>query len=139
MIWAMSETRPELVRAPSLAPAPFAHAAIARGSGLVLTAGACPVDAESRTVGAGDVRAQARQAMANLTAVLAAAGATLPDVLHVTVYVATADRVELVAAWDEVATAFGTHPVPGTLLGVTVLGYDDQLVEVQAVAQVPPA
>jgi len=135
----MSDTRPELVRATGLAPGPFAHAAMARGSGLVLTAGACPVDAQSRTVGVGDVRAQARQAMANLTAVLAAAGATLADVLHLTVYVATSDRVELVSAWDEVTAAFGAHPVPGTLLGVTVLGYDDQLVEVEAVAQVPPA
>jgi len=29
--------------------------------------------------------------------------------------------------------AFGDHDVPGTLMGVTVLGYYDQLVEIAAV------
>ncbi|EED6225823.1 RidA family protein, partial [Salmonella enterica subsp. enterica serovar Haifa] len=29
------------------------------------------------------------------------------------------------------------HDVPSTLLGVTVLGYDDQLVEIEAVAALP--
>jgi hypothetical protein len=36
-----------------------------------------------------------------------------------------------------VRAAFGEHDVPSTLMGVTVLGYDDQLVEVEAVAVVP--
>jgi hypothetical protein len=31
----------------------------------------------------------------------------------------------------------GAHDAPSTLLGVTVLGYDEQLVEVEAVAVVP--
>ena len=40
----------------------------------------------------------------------------------------------VVAAWDVGRRHFGTHDVPSTLLGVTVLGYPDQLVEVEAVA-----
>lgn len=32
--------------------------------------------------------------------------------------------------------AFGEHDVPSTLLGVTVLGYNNQLVELEAVAAV---
>lgn len=43
---------------------------------------------------------------------------------------------ELVAAWDVVAAHFGAHDVPSTLVGVTVLGYPDQLVEIEAVAAV---
>lgn len=35
-----------------------------------------------------------------------------------------------------VAEAFGNHDVPSTLMGVTVLGYPDQLVEIEAVAAV---
>jgi hypothetical protein len=31
----------------------------------------------------------------------------------------------------------GGHDAPSTLLGVAVLGYDDQLVEVEAVAVLP--
>ena len=48
--------------------------------------------------------------------------------------VATADRTDLVSVWNVVADRFGSHDVPSTLLGVTVLGYPDQLVEVEAVA-----
>jgi hypothetical protein len=33
-----------------------------------------------------------------------------------------------------VEAAFGEHDAPCTLLGVTVLGYTDQLVEIEAVA-----
>ena len=32
--------------------------------------------------------------------------------------------------------AFGEHDAPSTLFGVTVLGYTDQLVEVEAIAAV---
>ncbi|HEX5288539.1 MAG TPA: RidA family protein, partial [Streptosporangiaceae bacterium] len=41
---------------------------------------------------------------------------------------------DLVAAWDVVSAAFGEHDAPSTLLGVTVLGYPGQLVEIEAVA-----
>ena len=69
--------------------------------------------------------------MANLTEALAAAGAALTDVLKTTVYVASGDRRDLLAAWDVVRAAFGEHDTPSTLLGVTTLGYRDQLVEVE--------
>ena len=38
--------------------------------------------------------------------------------------------------WEVVRDAFGHHDVPSTLIGVTVLGYDHQLVEVEAIAAV---
>lgn len=117
---------------------PYAYAAVADAgpAALVYTAGACPIDENDKIVGAGDVRLQARQAVANLTEALAAAGAGLSDVLKTTVYVASRDRADLVAAWDVVRAAFGEHDAPSTLLGVTALGYADQLVEVEAVALV---
>ena len=63
-----------------------------------------------------------------------AAGAGLADVLKTTVYVASGDRDDLVAAWEVVRAAFADHDAPSTLLGVAVLGYAGQLVEVEAVA-----
>jgi hypothetical protein len=39
-----------------------------------------------------------------------------------------------VAAWEVVHRHFGDHDAPSTLLGVAVLGYRDQLVEVEAIA-----
>jgi Endoribonuclease L-PSP len=81
-----------------------------------------------------DVRRQAQQVMANLAEALAAAGATLTDVLRTTVCVASGDRGDLAAAWEVVRAALGEHDAPSTLLGVIALGYRDQLVEVEAVA-----
>jgi enamine deaminase RidA (YjgF/YER057c/UK114 family) len=115
---------------------PYAYASIA-GPGR---AGWCspPAPARSMTAGAiagaGDMRLQARQVVANLTEALTAAGAELADVLKTTVYVASADRADLVAVWDTVRAAFAGHDPPSTLLGVAALGYDGQLVEVEAVA-----
>ena len=84
----------------------------------------------------GDVAAQAEAVMANLRGALQAAGARLDDVVKTTVYVASGDRTDLVAAWRVVHRHFGSHEPPSTLLGVTALGYPDQLVEVEAVAAV---
>jgi len=55
-------------------------------------------------------------------------------VLKTTVFVASTQRADLVAAWEVVEAAFGDHDAPSTLLGVTVLGYPGQLVEIEAVA-----
>ncbi|SEP16684.1 RidA family protein [Trujillonella endophytica] len=125
----------ELVRPPGLTgTARFAYAAVSDPGRMVFTAGACPVDADGVTVAVGDVAGQARQAMANLVAALEGAGAGLRDVLKTTVFVATTDRRDLVAAEDVVRAALGAHAAPSTLVGVTLLGRPDQLVEVEAVA-----
>jgi enamine deaminase RidA (YjgF/YER057c/UK114 family) len=124
-----------LVRSDSLyKEAPYAYASIAPRGALIFTAGACPLDDRGEVVGLGDVRAQASLAVANLSTALAASGATLADVLKTTVYVASADQADLVAAWEVVRAAFGEHDAPSTLLGVAVLGYSGQLVEIEAVA-----
>ncbi|PZF97994.1 RidA family protein [Micromonospora deserti] len=129
---------PRLVRAPALSDvAEYAYAATVEAPArLVFTAGACPLDAEGRTVAPGDHAAQARQVMANLETALAAAGARLTDVVKTTVYVASSRQADLVTVWEVVRDHFGDHDPPSTLLGVAVLGYADQLVEVEAVASV---
>ena len=126
----------QLVRSDTLAPdVPYAYAAVTEGSArLVVTAGACPLDRDGAVVAVGDVAGQAEQVMVNLRAALQAAGADLDHVVKTTVYVATSERADLVAAWDVVRRHFGDHDAPSTLLGVTVLGYPEQLVEVEAVA-----
>jgi enamine deaminase RidA (YjgF/YER057c/UK114 family) len=125
----------QLVRASRLfGGVPYAYASVAPPGALVFTAGACPLDENEVIVGAGDVRIQAQQAVANLAEALAAAGASLTDVLKTTVYVASSDSSELAAAWAVIRAAFADHDAPSTLLGVTALGYAGQLVEVEAVA-----
>lgn len=123
----------ELLRALALTDdVPYAYAAAV--GNLVFTAGACPLDDAGDVVCRGDVPGQARRVMDNLVAALEAAGCTLADVAKSTVFVASAERADLVAAWQVVREAFGDHDAPSTLLGVAALGYDGQLVEVEAVA-----
>jgi enamine deaminase RidA (YjgF/YER057c/UK114 family) len=88
-------------------------------------------------VAPGDVAAQMRQVLRNLAVALQESGAAIGDVAKTTVYVASSDRSDLVSAWDEVAAFFGRHHAPSTLLGVTVLGYPGQLVEIEAIAVSP--
>jgi enamine deaminase RidA (YjgF/YER057c/UK114 family) len=131
--------RPAFLRPAGLFPgAPYAYAAVAPG-GAVWAAGACPLDEEGRVVGRGDRAQQARVAVANLLRALAAAGAGPADILKTTVYVVAGERADLVRVWDAYAAALAPHAPPSTLLGVSFLGYTDQLVEVEAVAIVPAA
>ncbi|OEV05000.1 RidA family protein [Streptomyces oceani] len=113
-------------------------AAVTAPPRTVFTAGACPLDRDGATVAVGDYAGQARQVMANLVTALAGAGAGLADVAKTTVYVASSRQADLVTAWEVIRDAFAEHDhdPPSTLLGVAVLGYDDQLVEVESVAVV---
>ena len=76
------------------------------------------------------------QQVSNMRIALADAGASIKDVISTRVLVATTRQEDLVASWRVVRDSFGDHDVPSTLMGVTVLGYKDQLVEVEAVAAV---
>ncbi len=120
-----------------LAPPPgYAHVAVATGTRLVLTAGAVPLDAQGDVVGAGDIRLQARRTLENLIRQLEEAGASGEHVLKTTVYVASTDRADLVAVWEEVQRS-SIAAAASTLLGVALLGYPDQLVEIEAIAALP--
>jgi enamine deaminase RidA (YjgF/YER057c/UK114 family) len=116
---------------------PYSYAAIVPAAGMVFTAGACPLDESGRIVAPGDVEAQARAAMRNLLTVLDASGCGAGDVVKTTVYVASSDRDDLTIAWNEVQRVFGSDGPPSTLVGVSVLGWPDQLFEIEAVAALP--
>ena len=129
-----------LIRSHLLAQAvDYAYAATAEAPARsVWVAGACPLDTNGETVAAGDYAGQAHQVMRNLVTALAGAGASLTDVVKTTVYVASTQQQDLVTTWNVYLEYMRGHDVPSTLLGVTVLGYRDQLVEVEAVAVLPP-
>lgn len=127
-----------LIRSSKLSDvAEYAYAATAPAEArLVFLAGACPLNEDGTTAGVGDYAAQAAKAVENMRTALEAAGAGIEDVISTRVLVASTRQADLGTAWDVVRAAFGDHDVPSTLLGVTVLGYDDQLVEIEAVAAV---
>jgi len=127
-----------LIRSSSLSDvAEYAYAATApAGARMIFLAGACPLNEDGSTAAVGDFRGQAANAFENMRVALADAGASVEDVLSTRVLVATTRQEDLVAAWEVVRDSFGEHDVPSTLIGVTVLGYADQLVELEAVAAV---
>ena len=127
-----------LIRSASLSGvAEYAYAATAPAQArLIFLAGACPLNADGSTAAVGDYAGQAAKALENMLAALADAGASLEDVISTRVLVASSSQQNLVAAWEVVRDVFGQHDVPSTLMGVTVLGYKDQLVEIEAVAAV---
>lgn len=127
-----------LIRSPTLAAAPYAYAAVAPpGTQLVVLAGACPLDSDGSTLAPGNYSVQAVAVLDNLEVTLSDLGCSLTDVMSTRVLVATMDRGDLSTVWTVIADRFGIHDVPSTLLGVTVLGYPDQLVEVEAIVAMP--
>jgi enamine deaminase RidA (YjgF/YER057c/UK114 family) len=115
---------------------PYEYARVVREGAVVFTAGACPLNEDGVVVAPGDHPAQARRALDNLLAVLDDHGAGPADLVRTTVYVVGA-RADLVAVWDVVAAGLAPARPPSSLLGVSVLGYPDQLVEIDAIAALP--
>ena len=114
---------------------PYEYSSTANG--LVFAAGACPLDGEGRTVAPGNLEAQARQAVENLLEALAKAGTGSDDLLKTTIYVVGKDRSDLVRVWAVVSERLGR--TPSTLVGVSFLGYPEQLVEIEAIARATDA
>jgi enamine deaminase RidA (YjgF/YER057c/UK114 family) len=124
----------ERTNAPGLSQPPgYSHVVVASGSRLVTAAGAVPLDAEGNLVGAGDRQAQARQTLENLASALEAVGATAQDVIKITVYVVVAERADLGSVWAAVQES-GIAEAASTLLGVSMLAVEGQLVEIEAIA-----
>jgi enamine deaminase RidA (YjgF/YER057c/UK114 family) len=115
-------------------PRSYAHVAVATGSRLVFVAGQAADDGEGNLVGHGDLRAQARQAFANLGRALEAAGARPDQVARITIYV-VGHRPEHLSLVSEARIAlFGDHTPVDTYLGVETLAEPGYLIEVEAIA-----
>ncbi|MFL5494875.1 MAG: RidA family protein [Gemmatimonadales bacterium] len=81
---------------------------------LVYTAGQIPLDPASMEVVAGSIKEQATQVLANLRAVLRAAGSDLDRVVKTTVFLA--DLADFDSLNEVYAQAFGDHkPVRSTV------------------------
>ncbi|HEY3013651.1 MAG TPA: RidA family protein [Nocardioides sp.] len=101
---------------------------------LLVVGGQNGIDAEGAVVSP-DAGEQAAQALRNVLAVLAEAGATQADVAKLSVYLAAGNDARAVfAATQEV---WGLHPTAVTVVQVAGLARPDCSVEVEALAQVP--
>ena len=113
----------------------FGYSQAVKAGGLIFVAGQMPVDSQVQVVGEGDIRAQTRQVFANLAAVLAAAGASLGDVVELVSY--HTDMADL-GAVVEVKGEYIPADFPAwTAVGATALALPGQLIEFKAVAVAP--
>jgi 2-iminobutanoate/2-iminopropanoate deaminase len=125
----------EEIRVPGQ-PEPISHYTDAvRVGDLVFVSGCVPVDVEGQLVGEDDVVAQARQAFANVGAVLAAAGCSFADVAKVTIFLTDVDDRPLINPVRQ--ELFGGARPASTLVEVSRLAIPGAKIEVEAVAVVP--
>ncbi|QJD83270.1 RidA family protein [Cohnella herbarum] len=123
-----------LIRLTNLASVDYAYAScIPSGMDIFFMAGACPLNKEGIVLGINNYEFQAKLCVENLVEALRGFGASLKDITYTRVLVASSSRADLVSAWRAIREEFGENDVPSTLLGVTVLGYEKQLVEIEAV------
>lgn len=115
----------------------FSHATKSAGGTTIHCAGQVAWDKDYKVVGAGDVGAQARQALKNLKAVLAAAGATPADVVRIRTYVVNHSPELLGPVGGALAEFWGdVIPAANTWIGVQSLALPDFLIEIEATAQI---
>lgn len=108
-----------------------------RVGNLIFVSGTTATGADGKLIGAGDAQAQARQALANIAAALAKAGAGLEHVVRTRIFVTDIEQWEAIArAHGEV---FGAIRPACSMVEVRKLIDPDMLVEIEADAVVPGA
>ena len=128
---ALRAIRTEAAPAP-VAGAPYSQAIVA--GGFVFVSGQVPVDAATDALVADDITAQTAQVLANVAAVLAAAGGTLSDVVKSTVFLVdlATDFAPMNGAYAE---AFGDHAPARSTVGVAALPLGAR-VEIEIIARI---
>ena len=101
---------------------------------MVHTSGQIAFDPEGNVIGGNDMKAQSRQVFENVRAVLAEAGATMEDVVKITVFLTDIGRYAEFA--EARAGAFPNNVPASTVVSTPALVRPDLLVEVEAIAKV---
>ena len=115
----------------------YAPVVTVRGGTTVYVSGLVSRDKQGNVIGKGDMAAQIRQVGENLTAALAAAGATLADLVRTQTF--TTDIDEFFKHVDVRMQYFGAALPTSTTVEVRRLSHPDFLVEVEAIAVVAAA
>lgn len=108
---------------------------VAPGATLVFVSGITARTADGTLVGKGDIEAQSEQIFINIQNILAAAGASLDDIVKTTAYVRDAEEIDRFRTVRE--RFMGFEPPASTIVEVSRLYDSDMLVEVEAIAALP--
>ena len=116
-------------------PKGFTQVVVAQPGKVIYVSGQVPLNANGEVVGRSDFRAQVTQVMENLKTALAAAGASMNDVIKANYYVVNL-KPEQVAVIREVRGKYfsAEHPPAGTLVGVTALVQEGYMIEIEVEA-----
>lgn len=121
------------IQAPEAPPAGghYSHAVV--HDGLVFVAGQLPIDPANPKAPPGSIEQQTERALANVAAILEAAGSGLDRVLQMTIYISD------ISLWGAVNSAYarvmGEHRPARAVVPVKELHYGYQI-EIQAIAAV---
>jgi 2-iminobutanoate/2-iminopropanoate deaminase len=111
---------------------PYNQAIVATGQ-MIFVAGQIPLDPQTgQIVGEGDVGKQTEQAIANLTAILKAAGASLEHVVKTTIFLA--DMNDFATVNKVYANAFGEETAPARACVEVARLPKDVRVEIECIA-----
>ena len=110
----------------------YSNSVRAEAGPLLFVAGQVALDAGGRLVGEGDMRAQATQVLENLRAIVEANGASMADIVQVTVYVRD------IGAFDSISDirerCFPKDGPASAIVQVSALARPEVLIEISAVA-----
>jgi reactive intermediate/imine deaminase len=87
---------------------------------------------EGKLVGEGDIKAQTRQVFQNIKDILAAAGASLSDIIKINTYIT--DQSKFMEMLDVRREIFANNPPASTAVVVAGLAFPGLLIEVEAIA-----
>ena len=115
----------------------FSQVVVSTGTKIIHCAGQTAWDRDMNIVGGDDLERQAGQALENIRAALASAGATMQDVVRLDIYVVDYDRDKIPAIDAAMSRYFDPEHLPAnTLLGIAALAMPEFLVEITATAVV---
>jgi enamine deaminase RidA (YjgF/YER057c/UK114 family) len=109
---------------------------VENASKIVFVSGQVAIDQTGKLIGAGDLKAQIRQAAKNLKAGLAAVNAAPSDIVKINTYIVNYKQSDYAAIKEARAELYpdgGEFPA-STMVGVTSLAVDGLLVEMEAIA-----
>jgi 2-iminobutanoate/2-iminopropanoate deaminase len=109
----------------------YSHVVVVEARKTIFVSGQLARDSQGHVVGAGDMRAQIRQTGENIKTALAAAGASLADIVKTNTYVTNIE--EFFKHTDVRMEYFGAMPTSPTI-EVSKLAHPDLMVEIEVVA-----
>ena len=114
---------------------PTGYTHLVKFDNLLFIAGQVSLDADGNVIGAGDMKAQVRQALENLKTILASQGADFTNIVKTNVF--TTD-MELYFESGEIRREyFAGHAPASTLVQIERLARPVFLVEIEAIAVLP--